>query len=406
MSKRLGETLIAKGLLTEQELEQALQTQLISGGHLGTSLLDLEFIDEQTLGETLAKMQRLDLATRETLRDIPRPVIRLLSADLAEKHLAIPIKVEGNTLHLAVAAPKTLAALSSKTGYKIVPWIAPEIRIFEALETHYGIPRRPRYLRLCREIDVRPPKVRTPVAVGAAVGPSISGTDRRDRDSATEAEVFIDLPGADSGYGQDWRLIAERLESEEQTDQKKPRKKRRRKKKSSSRPRTRARKSSPEKRLENVLDRMCRAESKEDLSEAFLDYVSAKLATCMLLSVKSRTVRIWDCRGLDLEPETISGLRWMLNAGSIFTLLLGNTHYQGPVPDDLGCRHFYATLRMDTPKEVLLYPVYVNDKLVVIFYGDAGPGKIKGPTDTHLLLGEKLSLAMRTVILKMKIRAV
>jgi len=61
---------------------------------------------------------------------------------------------------------------------------------------------------------------------------------------------------------------------------------------------------------------------------------------------------------------------------------------------------------MDTPKEVLLYPVYVNDKLVVIFYGDAGPGKIKGPTDTHLLLGEKLSLAMRTVILKMKIRAV
>jgi hypothetical protein len=42
----------------------------------------------------------------------------------------------------------------------------------------------------------------------------------------------------------------------------------------------------------------------------------------------------------------------MLNAGSIFTLLLGNTHYQGPVPDDLGCRHFYATLRMDTPKEV------------------------------------------------------
>ena len=126
----------------------------------------------------------------------------------------------------------------------------------------------------------------------------------------------------------------------------------------------------------------------------------------MLLSVKARTVRIWDCRGLDLEPEAISGLRWMLNAGSIFTLLLGNTHYQGPVPDDLGCRHFYATLRMDTPKEVLLYPVYVNDRLVVIFYGDAGPGKIKGPTDTHLLLGEKLSLAMRTVILKMKIHAV
>jgi hypothetical protein len=126
----------------------------------------------------------------------------------------------------------------------------------------------------------------------------------------------------------------------------------------------------------------------------------------MLLSVKSRMVRIWDCRGVDLEAETISGLRWMLGAGSIFTLLLGNDHYKGPVPDDAGCRHFYATLRMDAPEEALLYPVYVNDRLVVIFYGDTGSSKIKGPIDKYLLLGEKLSLAMRMLILKMKIRSV
>jgi hypothetical protein len=48
----------------------------------------------------------------------------------------------------------------------------------------------------------------------------------------------------------------------------------------------------------------------------------------------------------------------------------------------------------------------VNDRLVVIFYGDAGSSKIKGPIDKYLSLGEKLSLAMRMLILKMKIRAV
>lgn len=151
---------------------------------------------------------------------------------------------------------------------------------------------------------------------------------------------------------------------------------------------------------------MCQADGKDEISTAFLDHVTNTFETCMLLSVKSRMVKIWDSRGLDLEPETISGLRWMIDAGSIFTLLLGNDHYRGPVPDDAGCRHFYATLRMDAPKEALLFPVYVNDRLVVIFYGDGGSSKIKGSIDKILLLGEKLSLAMRMLILKMKIRSV
>jgi hypothetical protein len=404
MSKRLGEALIAKGLLNPRELDEALQAQLISGGHLGTSLLDLGFIDERSLGETLAEMQRLNLATRETLDEIPRGVLDLLPAQLAERHLAVPIKVEDNTLHLAAADPKNLAALSLKTGYKIVPWVAPEIRIYEALEKHYGIPRRPRYVRLSKEIAERPRRARKPVAAGAVKASSISPVAPQDSDPTAEREAFIDMPGTDFGYGQDWRVIAERLESEEPKSTKKPRKNRRRKK-SGSRRRAGTRKTSTPRRLEDVLDRMCQADSKDEISTAFLDYVTNKFETCMLLSVKSRMVRIWDGRGLDLEPETISGLRWMLGAGSIFTLLLGNDHYKGPVPDDAGCRHFYATLRMDAPKEALLYPVYVNDRLVVIFYGDAGSSKIKGPIDKVLLLGEKLSLAMRMLILKMKIRS-
>lgn len=404
MSKRLGEALIAKGLLTPHQLDEALQAQLISGGHLGTSLLDLGFIDEQSLGETLAEMQRLNLATRETLDEIPRCVLDLLPAQLAERHLAVPIKVEDKSLHLAAADPKNLAALSLKTGYKIVPWVAPEIRIYEALEKHYGIPRRPRYVRLSKDIAERPQKALKPVAVGAVEGSSSLTAESQEPDSAAADEKFADLQGTDFGYGQDWRVIAERLESEEPKSTMKPRKNRRRKK-SGSRRRAGTRKTSTPRRLEDVLDRMCQADSKDEISTAFLDFMTNKFETCMLLSVKSRMVRIWDCRGLDLEPETISGLRWMLGAGSIFTLLLGNDHYKGPVPDDAGCRHFYATLRTDPPKEALLYPVYVNDRLVVIFYGDAGSSKIKGPIDKYLLLGEKLSMAMRMLILKMKIRS-
>jgi hypothetical protein len=424
MARRLGEILIAKGLLTNQELDQALQTQLMSGGHLGTSLLDLGFIDERTLGETLAEMQGLGAVTRETLRKIPRSVIKLLPAALAEKHLAIPLKLEGNTLYLAVAAPNRLSKLSAALGYKIVPRIAPEVRIYEALDKHYGIPRRPRYARLCRDLDARPPKARTPVTAEATVGPPIPSTAPPGHDPTVPNEVLVDLPGATYGYGRDWREIAERLESEKPAGEKRPRTKRGSKKRGSKKSRGKrtgkkrgsrkrsakvarsSRKSSPLGRLEEVLDRMCRAECKEDLAEAYLDYVSDDLATCMLCSVKAGTAKVWDCRGLDLEPEAVGGLRWTVSAGSVFPLLLGNSHYHGPVPDDPGCRHFYRTLKMAPPQELLLCPTYVNDRLVVIFYGDAGTSEIGGPIDTYVQLGEKLSLAMQSLILKMKIRAV
>ena len=40
MPKKLGEILVGQGLLTQPQLDEALQVQLISGGHLGTSLID------------------------------------------------------------------------------------------------------------------------------------------------------------------------------------------------------------------------------------------------------------------------------------------------------------------------------------------------------------------------------
>ena len=55
MAMRLGEILMEQGLLTEQQLEMALTSQLLCGGHLGTSLIELGFLDEGTLGMILSK---------------------------------------------------------------------------------------------------------------------------------------------------------------------------------------------------------------------------------------------------------------------------------------------------------------------------------------------------------------
>ena len=91
--------------------------------------------------------------------------------------------------------------------------------------------------------------------------------------------------------------------------------------------------------------------------------------------------------------------------GSIFGLLLGRTFYRGPLEDDDNYRRFYTMLKVDPPAELLLLPVYVNDRLVAVVYGDNGNKPIDEETAHYQLLVEKLSAAFNLLILKMKIRA-
>lgn len=399
MSRRIGEALVAKGLLEEGQLAEALQLQLISGGHLGTSLIDLGYVDEERLGETLAELLRVRYASREMLRDLPPSAVELLPQSLAEKYQAVPLRLEERTLHLAVVNPKDLSALSSMTGYKIVPWVAPEVRMFEALETYYGIARRPRYVRLCQELDGKVERSQRELVAATARRASASTAAEHPR---AEPQGIEELLGDD--YGKNWRVVArelgkldERLGPETGSSEAgvEP---------GHAEPSVRP---APARRLADVLDRMCRADHKEELSEAVLDYVSPGMPTCLMLTVRSQLARIWDSRGLKLSTERARTLSWPVTSGSIFTLLLGNAHYRGPVPEDSGCRLFFETLGRQVPAEVLLYPIYLNDRLVAIFYGDSGAkDKIEGETAGYLLVGEKLSMALNLLILKMKLRAV
>src|SRR5262245_39388684 len=156
MMRKLGETLVGAGRITEAQLHRALTAQLVFGGHLGSSLLELGYIDEETLGETLSSILGVPYADFETLSKVPYSVVRALPARLVEKHKVVPLKIEGKTLHLAMIDPKNLLALdeiSFVTGYRIVPWLSPEVRVLQVLEKYYNMPRTQRYTTLARELS-------------------------------------------------------------------------------------------------------------------------------------------------------------------------------------------------------------------------------------------------------------
>ena len=51
MTQQLGEWLVGKGKITEEQLQQALHDKAFFGERLGNSLIKLGFIEEDTLGD-------------------------------------------------------------------------------------------------------------------------------------------------------------------------------------------------------------------------------------------------------------------------------------------------------------------------------------------------------------------
>ena len=151
MALKLGELLINEGLLTHEQLEEALKCQVIFGIKLGSSLIELGYIDENKLVKLLGKKLGVPAVTRKQLMDIPYSVYGLLSSAVAEQYRVIPFMLENRRLSVAMSDPtdfKAIDELSFVTGHIIQPFIAADINMSFALEKYYQVRRDMRYIRV------------------------------------------------------------------------------------------------------------------------------------------------------------------------------------------------------------------------------------------------------------------
>lgn len=139
-ARKIGELLIEAGLITKEQLNEALKQQLAGGGKLGEILIQKNFISEKQLLKTLEYQFRipyLELADTE----IEPGVQNLIPESLAKKYNLVPIKSEGNTLTIAMTDPLDFYAiddvrLTSKLEIKPVTSIKKDIQ--NAIERLYG----------------------------------------------------------------------------------------------------------------------------------------------------------------------------------------------------------------------------------------------------------------------------
>jgi len=138
----LGQMLIEKKIITQEQLDIALKKQKESGNLLGSVLLELGFIDEETMFlPVLAKQFDVEFVNLKSM-DIPKEVISMFPAKFATHYQVIPIEFKNEVLTLATTKPidlHTLDEIGLVVNNKINTVLASEKDILEAIRKYYGV---------------------------------------------------------------------------------------------------------------------------------------------------------------------------------------------------------------------------------------------------------------------------
>jgi type IV pilus assembly protein PilB len=138
--KRIGDLLVEQGYITEQQLANGLAQQKTMGMPLGKCLVKLGYIEETKLLDVLAAQLDLQHIVLENFKFNPN-ITRLISEEMARSYKTIPLYENNGVLTVAMVDPTNLRSLDHikfKTGKDVEPVIATEAEIITAIERVYA----------------------------------------------------------------------------------------------------------------------------------------------------------------------------------------------------------------------------------------------------------------------------
>jgi type IV pilus assembly protein PilB len=140
----LGQTLLTRGVISPDQLNIALTEQKKTKGQLGKTLVQLGFVTEATIRDTLSEsLGQVAVDLSNTIID--HVALAMVPKDLAKRFQVLPVDYDKNTrkLLLAVADPTNVVALDQirviiRDDIRIEQVLARESDIAVAIEQHYG----------------------------------------------------------------------------------------------------------------------------------------------------------------------------------------------------------------------------------------------------------------------------
>jgi type IV pilus assembly protein PilB len=134
--KQLGTILLEDGVVTEEQLMDAIDEQQRNGQSLGRALVELGLISEGQLVRALASqvgMEFVELANYQ----VDRAAIALVPAAVCRRHSVLPIGLEDGAIMIAMSNPGNVVAVDdirTLTGRRVIPVVAAHDDVLAAID--------------------------------------------------------------------------------------------------------------------------------------------------------------------------------------------------------------------------------------------------------------------------------
>lgn len=135
----LGQILLKKGLVSTEQLREALDVQKKEKGLLGDILIKLGYITEEKLSIALASQTDLRYIPVSKYK-ISREAIKVVSKELATTYSFVPLEKLGQVLTIVMVNPfdrEAVKKIEEATQYKIVSMIGAKSQIENAIKSYY-----------------------------------------------------------------------------------------------------------------------------------------------------------------------------------------------------------------------------------------------------------------------------
>jgi type IV pilus assembly protein PilB len=134
--ERIADTLLADGLLTQEQLMEALELQKKQGGRLLKLLIEKQLVTDQDMMVSMGRCLGASPITLAKMR-VPQDVIDLIPKDLAQTYKMVAVARLGKRLFVAMADPLNVLALDDlrrmRANLQIVPLISTEKAVVDFL---------------------------------------------------------------------------------------------------------------------------------------------------------------------------------------------------------------------------------------------------------------------------------
>jgi hypothetical protein len=416
----LAALLVADGLVTAPDLEQARARQAEAGGALDTALLELGLVEEGLLFGALARATDLPAAPPSAWEAADARARRVFPSRVAERHGLAPFALDGRELSLVATYPVDVGLLdeiSFMLSLHLTAHVGPEWRVRSLIHRLYGGALDPRFAALAQAAGGEAPdpapgpaEAALAAAEGAFFGPPAGAEPEPAAGAAPPTELALEPPEPPAarppltGFSRDESepleplaaALAQALESEdfpwidataEEFPEVEP----------SAPPAAEAAPPAPPPAsaaparwtLQDARAALAGAGNRDDLLRVALRYARDFFEFAAVFAVTRDAVAGHDALGPSDEARDLCrGTAIYTSDPGIFrTVIETRAPYLGPVaPGRSGNEAILSGLGRGTPRTVLVCPVVLRDRTACVLYCDNGEAPVSAGRLGDLLL--------------------